>query len=246
MLSNVEIRKMQNSGINLIQSDDGSPLDIETKLLQPASIDLTIGDIICPPLKNDRKQRPYKACDGIHNLKPGETALVVTVEKLSLTGDIGGLMFPKNGDFATRGILITNFGHVDPGYRGHLSFTVINFGATSFPLIKGEKITSLTLFKLNETSDPNWSDSKKEKDKMSDKGRAKVLSPDFLNIEKRINQIIEANVKDEVARQNFRRDFTGPLIGILLGAFIGFAALIMPMYLSLDNKIHSITLNDGN
>jgi deoxycytidine triphosphate deaminase len=51
---------------------------------------------------------------------------------------------------------MTNFGHVDPGFEGHLKFTLINFGPRDFPLKVGQKIACLLLFQLEKDANPNW------------------------------------------------------------------------------------------
>lgn len=240
MLSNVEIkeliekRNLEIANLQVLEIDDpNSPI-------QPASIDLTIGSILKPTLEDS----PIKMRGGVHNMRQGETVLVTTKEILKLPSDIGGLMFPKNGDFATRGVLITNFGHVDPGYEGPLRFTVINFGKYEFRLEIGDRISSLTLFKLEKEANPSWSTITRTPSGLTEHGRAKALSPDFLDIERRINILVEKMVPDEVTKQTNKRNFLQPLVITLATTFISIclaiATIAVPFYTHLDDKIEAL------
>ena len=61
--------------------------------IQPASIDLTIGDIFLPEMKQNEEgslQKPLK----FHRLGSGHTAIVQTKEKLDLPSDLAAIGFP--------------------------------------------------------------------------------------------------------------------------------------------------------
>src|SRR5271163_1574285 len=94
--------------------------------VQASSIDLHIGNVYLPGeketdlggAKNPRQD---------YSLKTGETAVVTTAETLDLPSHIAGFGFPPSG-VSFKGLLMTNPGHVDPGYKGVMRFTVINMG----------------------------------------------------------------------------------------------------------------------
>lgn len=171
--------------------------------------------------------------------------MVQTSEKLNIPADIGGLMFPKNGQFALRGIMVTNFGHVDPGYKGHLKYTIINFGADPYRIEIGQRITSLTLYRMNSKADPDWSViSKHDPDKME--GHAKVLSRDFLDIENRVVEMVKTHTKQAIQLHDSVRSFWVPLMGLVATFLIAIVAVFMPFYMHLDSKIDSIVKHDYN
>jgi deoxycytidine triphosphate deaminase len=91
--------------------------------VQPSSIDLHIGSIYLPGVDSNAPggvPRPKTE----HILKPGRTAVVLTREEFKLPGHIAGIGFPPS-HISFQGILMTNPGHVDPGYSGPMRFTVI-------------------------------------------------------------------------------------------------------------------------
>ena len=114
--------------------------------IQPASIDLHIGQIFTPGAKpgelgaHDAPRRDF-------TLMTGQTAVIRTREQLKLPDDIAGIAFPPSS-VSLRGLLMTNPGHVDPGYHGYLHVTAINMGQEPYPLVHGARCITLTLFRL--------------------------------------------------------------------------------------------------
>jgi dCTP deaminase len=122
--------------------------------VQGSSIDLHIGNIYLPGAKQSD-------VGGVENPKPdhvletGETAVVTTQERLHFPATITGLGFPPSR-VSFKGLLMTNPGHIDPGYEGVMRFTVINMARDPFPLERGEKIVTLLLFQLDEAVQASW------------------------------------------------------------------------------------------
>src|SRR2546430_1903946 len=81
--------------------------------VQPSSIDLHIGKISVPA--EHTAQEPTKMSHGRHPLPPGQTAVVTTLEHLHMTRNLAAVGFPPS-HVSVQGILMTNPGHVDPGY----------------------------------------------------------------------------------------------------------------------------------
>lgn len=118
-------------------------LDNKRCAVQPASIDFTIGRIYAPE-DDDSVVVPARA--GL-DLLPGHTVIVETRERVTLTRSIGAFGFPPAG-VSINSILMTNPGHVDPGYFGHLRFTLINMGRRPYILSQGERIASMLFFRM--------------------------------------------------------------------------------------------------
>ncbi len=81
--------------------EDGSPI-------QPCSIDLSIGELFLP------SDDPDETALNEHILKPGQTCVAISNEKMCLPANIAGIGFPPSR-LAVKGLLMTNPGHIDPG-----------------------------------------------------------------------------------------------------------------------------------
>jgi dUTPase len=100
----------------------------EDKFYRAATYDLSVGDIILDG---------GKTWEGsTYDLKPGGMVRVVSKETLALPDNITGHVLLKN-ELCTRGVLAINIGVVDPGFKGPISSTLINFGRADFAVEKG-------------------------------------------------------------------------------------------------------------
>ncbi|HTE04705.1 MAG TPA: hypothetical protein VK824_00815 [Planctomycetota bacterium] len=100
------------------------------ELYRASTYDLSIGEIVRPGSGT-------KAASVVetYDLPPGGTVRVVSRECFEMPDWITGHVLLKN-ELCTRGILAINIGIVDPGFRGPISSTLINFGKTDFPVRK--------------------------------------------------------------------------------------------------------------
>jgi dCTP deaminase len=128
-----------------IPLDDG--LGKKTQV-QAASISFTIGTIFVPGMKPDELggYRNGKVDD--HNLAQGQTAVIRTRELIHLSPRQAAIAFPPSS-LSLRGLLMTNPGHVDPGYNGPLHCTVINMSREDFHLEAGQQIMRILVFELD-------------------------------------------------------------------------------------------------
>lgn len=197
-LSNVEIEALLTGANPPIKGIDGEVKAAgHQSALEAASIRLRVGRIFqLERAHDDRNHLVEQKGDTI--IKEGGVVLVLTKEEMSFGPDIGGLMTPKSGGMAERGILITNTGHVDPGYKGHLRFVVINMGHEPFSLRIGDIVAKLLIFRMSMPSKPDWLEMH-EPIPEPDTAAIKSLGYDFLNIEKRAAMIAETKAK-EVAK----------------------------------------------
>lgn len=155
--------------------------------VQPCSVDLSVGNIYIPGTEAGKPGSKEHPVDGF-NLDPGTTAIVETLEKCHLPDQIGAIGFPPN-NVSSKGILMTNPGHVDPGYDGTMNFTVINMGQERYTLLRGNKIVTLLFFKLDRA--PVKSLAKRPHGHDGIASQLGVLSSDFLDIEKRVKRASE-------------------------------------------------------
>ena len=96
--------------------------DHDEERVQASCYDLRVGHVI-----GKRIGVEDGAKSGIRAIKvrPGELATLLSMERVKLPDNVTGLVIPRN-DYAERGILILNAGHVDPGYEGHVMAQVVN------------------------------------------------------------------------------------------------------------------------
>jgi dCTP deaminase len=126
----------------------------ESAAVQPASVDLTIGNIYVPGTEDDKPGSPSRPRDA-WSLDAGQTAVVTTAEVCNLPAELGAFGFPPSS-VSSKGLLMTNPGHVDPGYSGTMSFTVINMGQERFVLHRGDPIVTLLVFELAAPAHCDW------------------------------------------------------------------------------------------
>jgi dCTP deaminase len=185
LLERRQIEGLLRAQPSLIDNFDVNRLGAPNSPVRGASLDLAIGEIFLPDIP-DGKLGGSNRGKQAHGLKSGETAVIRTAETLTLPGDIAAIGFPPSTAVSLSGLLTTNPGHVDPGYRGPLHLTVINMGKEVFTLYRGQRIMRLMLFRLSEAEPlllPALSP-------ISEELLAK-LSPDFLNVHDRVSAAIE-------------------------------------------------------
>jgi deoxycytidine triphosphate deaminase/outer membrane murein-binding lipoprotein Lpp len=193
--------------------------------VQPASIDLSVGRIHIPgTTEGDPGSEPNPKTE--HSLKPGETAVIATQEQFNLPGDVLGIAFPPSR-VSFKGILMTNPGHIDPGYRGPLRFTIINMGSQDFFVRQGDPIVSVLLFRLAAPVRVDWlqrhGGNPAGYPKKEDINKP---SADFVNVNNRAKEI----ATKEVAKAELKLRFWGVAVPLLSAVIVAFIALIPTWY----------------
>jgi len=192
--------------------------------VQAASVDLHIGKIYLPDASGKIAALWRKVVEAKipthsqHVLKPGHTAVVVTDERLELPGDLAAFGFPLS-KVSFQGILITNPGHVDPGYNGHMRFTIINMGREQFVLRQGDPVITLLLFQLDQPAKKNWLARRPELTTAPNPTAEDLsrLSTQFLDIDNRARAISEKLI----SAAEFRIRVLTPLVAAIVGAIVG-------------------------
>lgn len=214
--------KIISSGImdrNLAFEEYDSPI-------QACSLDLHIGQIYSP------KNGDSLEYTDSHCLKPGGTVVVTTEEELDMPRNVGAIAFVPS-HISEEGILATNPGHIDPGYRGIVRLTLINMGKENYALKKRDILVTLLLFQLDqevtvdyaqrlekkeaaETKTPMESEDAHAGEKNRLQRALKKLAPDFMNFEERSKRIAEEKIKSYVRWV----EWIGGII-VVLGFFYG-------------------------
>ncbi len=224
LLGNKQLRKLILRDGQIVSGLRRKNLRDSDAAIQPASIDLTVGRVIIPP--SDRQfPRVVSEVRDFYLLPRGGSVVVELHEEITLPADIGGILLPKNGHFASKALLITNFGHVDPGFHGFLKCTVINFGHDEYMLEAGTPIACLLLFKLDENSYPDWSTSNRHGQETIET-HAKVLGRYFLDFPVEVEAVASRTVS-RMLQSHDRFAFWAPIFTIIVGlAGIGAAIFI--------------------
>jgi deoxycytidine triphosphate deaminase len=132
--------------------------------------------------------------------------MIRTKEKITLPDNIGGICFSPSR-LALKAVLITNMGHVDPGYSGHLHFTAINMGKEPYTFRMNDTICSMLFFKLSERVQPYgkeyFTTMKSSKEDLHVPSVISNYFPklarDFVDVEKRAQSV----AKEEIDKTKF-------------------------------------------
>ncbi len=204
--------------------------------VQPSSIDVHIGSIFLPGAKKEEEGAQSKPKTE-HSLKRGETAVVTTLEKLEFPGHIAAFGLPPSS-VSFRGILITNPGHVDPGYVGRMRFTIINMGKEEYPFRRGDVILTLLLVELSRSSSKNWLARRGGKvEEPPTQHNIDQLSADFLDVEKRATEIAKKAVGEaelDIKKRQVVFPIVAALIALIASLVTGYIGWLKPAWQELD------------
>jgi len=123
-------------------------------LINPASLDLRLGELIMIESAEDLNMRPLSIADRTANdpywLVPGQFVLAETMELFNMPEDIAGLFFLKSSR-AREGYENLHAGYADPGWNGSvLTLELKNSRQLlPLPLWPGLKIGQLVLFRMS-------------------------------------------------------------------------------------------------
>ncbi|MEO9805492.1 MAG: hypothetical protein ABJF04_19690 [Reichenbachiella sp.] len=133
--------------VKLAQSSELLGNDYDENNFQPSSYDLRIG-----ALYKDKKiwsdSYPHKKKYNV-TVKPGEIVNMLTLEDVKIPNDCCGTVFAINR-MSSRGFLILNPGHIDPGFHGPLSICAINLSNKNEILDLRQSVFTLILKRLEE------------------------------------------------------------------------------------------------
>jgi|GEM_PF-2834179 len=227
VLSDTEIKTLLAGNPSVIQDFPDNPgwrtrnfsdplWDGKDSPIQPCSIDLHIGEIFVPGTPDGHLGSPANGCFS-YELDAGHSVVVMSHETLNLPNNIGAIALPPSR-ISSAGIFIANFGHIDPGYSGHLRFTLINMGRESFPLKRGEMAITLILFEVGPALAPFGARYSQIPDRPT-KQQVDCLARDFANITERAKEIarkeIDGSGLDRMIDTTIKPAIYGAIFGII-------------------------------
>jgi deoxycytidine triphosphate deaminase len=208
-----------------LKAKNGQWFDAESPI-QACSVDLHIGKIFIPG-KSGKEEGSQDSPLDLHTLECGQTAVVSTLEDLCLPHDIAAIGFPPNR-ISVQGILMTNPGHIDPGYSGPMRFTIINMGKTHFVLRREDPIVTLLFMKLPQPVQKDWGQRRNgATGKLPTQTDLDRLSADFLDVGERAKTAAKLEVDNAGLKLKAREVFVG-----LIGGIISAIALAFILWLS--------------
>jgi deoxycytidine triphosphate deaminase len=185
--------------------------------VQPSSVDLHIGDIFVPEsglwstMKGFIARRTASRRLEHYVLKSGYAALVTTAEKLTLPNNVAGISFAPN-HIAMSGLLMTNAGHIDPGYCGELHYTLINLGKDEFRLEVGKEVVTVLFFEMSAPCKADYTQRGGTPQLGSMQQRANMLSKDLVNLQQQISKVS----KSAATRAVLSAAFVSALIAVVV------------------------------
>ena len=159
-LSHQEISSRCQTKPPLIDPFDDTPLES----LCGAKYYLTIGDLVL-----SRDSAGGSRCSGKlfheeveeeredveYSLEPSEMVTAYTRETIALPNDVCALINAVNKK-ARQGLLVLNIGHIDPGWQGPLTVTMVNYGKKSLSLKRGDPIVTITFLGVEPEVDNDY------------------------------------------------------------------------------------------
>jgi dCTP deaminase len=202
-------REISANPPNLVVGVKSSNLQTQ---IHGCAVELRIGGIFRPGTEPNKAGSASKPRRDIV-LKEGETAVLQTLESFDLDDSHTALVFPISS-VCLKGLLMTNPGHVDPGYKGQLHVTVINMGREPYPLKSGDRLLRALIFKLTSNVSTTAGSANPLEDDVLDR-----LSPDFLSVNARVADAAKREI-DAAIRMNGWLQYGLPALAAILGAIV--------------------------
>ncbi|NHW02554.1 dCTP deaminase [Stutzerimonas degradans] len=210
-LSDTDLRQKASDPTQLlIENIPGNKVN---EAIRGCSVDLHAGVIYKPGNKDGAlgsASNPLKM--GIC-LKEGETAVIQTVESFKLDSKHAAFVLPKSS-VSIQGLLMTNPGHVEPGYVGPVHVTVINMGREPFSIKPGSKFLRAFIYELAEEVDSPYAATTPT---LITQELLEKLSPDFLSVAERAS---EAATR-QIAKTGTKLQLLQLWVPVLVAAIVG-------------------------
>ena len=248
MLSNQELKELLLGDQPIVRNIDLSLVDIgRISPIQPASIDLHVGEILVPPQHRnadgqETSSHAHAQADR-YTVPSGGSVVLLTREVISFPADIAGLMFPKSSGLAERGVLLTNFGHVDPGYKGRLRYALVNMSSADLEIRTGDPVACLCIFALHEPAYPDFSQLRGENldDERRTRDFARYLSPELLSLG-RISNEAKRVAKDLIVEQGFLALLISNVVAVVVGVSAAAVAVAVSWFLFIEPRMEKVEM----
>jgi deoxycytidine triphosphate deaminase len=201
--------------------------------VQAASYDLRIGTIFKEgQIINGLQQGGVTSVV----LKPGGVLSMFTLEEVVLTADVLATVFPINSQ-SSRGLLVLNPGHVDPGYDGPITVKVLNISKSDMIIKLGQPIFTAIFERMTmSTTEPYPASTKSRATREIEFAERDInVSPGSL-----VKLVGEPNML--VIEKMIQSHWTSRVsVFLALGAFVFAVIAAMPVFREAADKIRPST-----
>lgn len=119
---------------------------VETEQIQPASLDVRIGEELYDPIEDTVVTRDPVV------IKPDIPYIGHTLDYVNLPDNIGALLTGRSS-VGRQGVIIhKTAGWIDPGFQGQITLEIFNFGDKTVSFDIGERVGQLVFFILDKPS----------------------------------------------------------------------------------------------
>lgn len=129
---------------------------IEASQIQPASVDIRLGDTFCVLEDNSngiirmKEEVKYKTMrTDRYLLLPGQFVLATTMEYITLPNHLTAFVEGRSS-LGRLGLFIQNAGWVDPGFEGEITLELFNANRYAIELQAGHRIGQLVFAKMEQ------------------------------------------------------------------------------------------------
>lgn len=123
-------------------------LHASKKGLQACSYDMRIGTIF---KEGQIINESYYQANKQFTVKPGEIISLFTLEEVSLPSNVMATVFAINSQ-SSRGLLVLNPGHIDPGFKGPLTVKALNLRKAPLTISIGMRIFTIVFQSLSKST----------------------------------------------------------------------------------------------
>lgn len=151
----------------------------DRKSVEPCSYDMKIGTIFRDgQIVNESHPKANEQV----MVQPGEVISVFTLEELDLPNNIAATAFAMNSQ-SSRGLLVLNPGHIDPGFEGPLTVKALNLRKVPLALSRVDPIFTVVFERLPEKTEKyNRNKSRKDLERKFNKGDVETAPRDLAEL----------------------------------------------------------------
>lgn len=235
-----ELLQRADSPIRNLDPDHTDLSSIDSQI-QPCSIDLRIDEIVLPRQSVASSTSDLRATS--HDLAVGSSVVVTTAEQIRMPKNLAGLLVAP-ARITRRGVMVLDVGHVDPGFEGSLSFTLINMGRHAMPLRRNLTVATMLLIQLNQPCEMGLMEQKGNQPYETKTDDRNHLASDFLSIEQRAKEAACKEARRALGKSGWRYALISVFLPITLGiafAFITYSLQIAGRLSSLEGQVSRIS-----
>ena len=161
---------------------------IDENRLQGSSYELTLGDEVFISSEKIAKKLTFE--DEIVKIAPGDFAILITKEYIRIPGDMMAFISIKL-KYKNMGLVNISGFHVDPGFRGCLTFSVYNAGPSTITIRRGDPVFLIFFTSLTDPAEKIYDGSRISQRQIStdDMIRISGISVSPYELEKRVGKL---------------------------------------------------------